>query len=1181
MRMRRMRRRRTNIHVWTRAEATGMKNKNNNHHAKRNYTENGRNRIRQTSLERKMKEERDEKMKQEEEDKMKENMRRMGTEDRGGGRGKTKETKEEETASGRDRYNVTGHDEEEMTRTSDFVETLEQCMVECAERGRRQLYAAHRLAAAAAAAAAAAPSAPTPGYSMTKSRAVALANGMDSRTTTTTDEGVSFVASAADLVAELIVAMDSNSIREAPSDEPAPRGRRNVMAMQRRQREERWREEQEVEERLPGVKRKLVHRIVDVAAAAQQFWGVPTHKLASDAYHLARRKRRERGGMRGSGASSSSSSSSESPMPPMPTDRSDPDGVRYIVSLCTTHASMRRCLLFAALAGEAGVEGAWMETSWPASKAFDLLAIGFARRGRWEDAVSVRDCMRELCKSRGMTRTRRDVRQDATVRNVSDMNAHADSSGGGRGGGRGGDNDDGLLLSECLGDDALHRAASVTHNAARRVWTSRQPRLLTCRPSPTSKTYRALILGANLSGYPQLARHYYMHDMAQDGVRPNIRVANMVLDGFSNVGDAQGANVFYKYIVNEQRMRPDIVTFNTLLKIGIGIRDAELQMTFAHSILRNMDSFGVHPDGNSFLSLCSIFMRAQNKDTAYQMSADVCFELKDRILAEYYSRVATPPAPGRRRLQLRNFFGSAQFTALINACAISRDPDRALAVHEEMVEMLSRDANGARDAHNYNSIDAVNALMKAMIRTQQWRRGAEIAMDMIACDGLVPDWRTAVQLIQCFGKDDQERGMEEAKAFLESHGMRPLCPEAYAACMGIYARKNRPWRVLALIHEMDSNNQQLRTLHFNELLRGYMRTKELDKAWEVLIGILGAAGGFRCPANFVNPFSDEKSGAPNYGLARFICDSVGGGDTVDGGGRSIASAAAISREEGANTANSEDNIFNIYARESRSQEVTYRLAIELSVLSRRAEVGERLYNIMTTRGMRCPESLRVMLFSMMADAEFSIGGNAHAEDEALRQAFVTTDEQYAGAGGGEFFNAILQNEEIKQGAQDMYGGARVDRMKVVVVDVDVGADAARTSVLTAIRSLKRKRNSGEEFTDLVVVIGSKTTPADAMNSTGGGAAAVQGSASGSHSADDGSVYGRSQIRQPLYRLLREELQLELTSMNNTSLLKSPGAGKDCIDAPVRQMIQDMFVFETILVKREKLEERFAANVRST
>ena len=469
----------------------------------------------------------------------------------------------------------------------------------------------------------------------------------------------------------------------------------------------------------------LVNDAIDVIAAATFVWGIAADKVIQNAHSIAV-----------SNVKNETMMYCEERVFVPNVENGKVSVWMSFLRLSLKYISLHRALLLAALIAE-GLDPI-LDSALP----FNEVAYAYARQGKWEEAVSVRDYMRELCNAGNDNYFHNNHIYDVNHNDVSDSNSRTSD-------------EEFRIMSKFVDPQIIEDAILITNLSSVRVWRSHslnRNNLFNSRPRPNIKTYNALIIGANKSGYPQLSQHYYRHDMPADMVKPDVILANRVFDGFSFSGDAQAANIFYKHCIEHDKIVPNIVTFNILLKIGLTIKDSEQQLLFGKMIMKRMASYDLLPDGTTFLALCALFVRAG-------CDIEKCFELKDRMIQHFEDsqeklneNIATKNL--RRKDSLLKIFGHKQYTALINACAINLQPDRAMTVHQEMMSMMER--YGRTPANN---IDAVNALLKAMIRSHQYCRGADIGFQMIHNDGLIPDWRTAVQLIYCAGKAGRVRGM--------------------------------------------------------------------------------------------------------------------------------------------------------------------------------------------------------------------------------------------------------------------------------------------------------------------------------------------------------------------------------------------------------------------------------------
>ena len=374
----------------------------------------------------------------------------------------------------------------------------------------------------------------------------------------------------------------------------------------------------------------------------------------------------------------------------------------------------------------------------------------------------------------------------------------------------------------------------------------------------------------------------------------------------------------------------------------------------------------------------------------------------------------------------------------------------------------------------------------------------------------------------------------------------------------------RPWRILELFHEMGEKQLQLDPTHFNELLRAYTKSKDYDKAWEVFYVMMSNTSNSKIETDrrIVN-IARSLSGDPGICIDSMITAQYG-------------SLKNKNIRDKIFHANREENIFNVYMKRSRHHEMTYRLGMDLSIKTENYKMGMLLHKTMTVRGHRCVPRVLARLLQEIADARLRGDYEDLDEDED-----DTDDLDLTFDSGYDFSN----------------------RNKVVVVDVDVGVDAARTSVLTAIRSQKRKVNSGGVFNDLLIVIGTMSMSNEKIVAQESGTRDI-GEVSGesdsdSNSSNDhvsigsGDEYMRPNdksllsqrpdktivgfrdppmIRQSLYKLLREELQLEVISTSSASVLSSNDSVN--MPRPVEQLIRDMVIFEILIVKKAVLINRF-------
>lgn len=274
--------------------------------------------------------------------------------------------------------------------------------------------------------------------------------------------------------------------------------------------------------------------------------------------------------------------------------------------------------------------------------------------------------------------------------------------------------------------------------------------------------------------------------------------------------------------------------------------------------------------------------------------------------------------------------------------------------------------------------------------------------------------------------------------------------------------------------------------------------------------------------------------------------------------------------------------------------------MELSIKTEQYSMGMLLHKTMIVRGHKVNRKVLSRLLHKIADAR--LRGEYHEENEFDYELVDDNDNGIINNNNNSNSNSIKSSQRLMDGqfkeSDPEYDSGydmalqSINRNKVVVVNVDVGVDAARTSVLTAIRSQKRRVNSGGVFNDLLVVIGTLSMSSSSSSSSGASYNNIINTTNGS--ADDSDNHSHSdsddnkeqqqqqppRVRQSLYKLLREELQLEVTSTSSARVLSSPNSNgspslsMNNVPRPVAQIIRDMVIFEILIVKKAALIDRF-------
>lgn len=304
--------------------------------------------------------------------------------------------------------------------------------------------------------------------------------------------------------------------------------------------------------------------------------------------------------------------------------------------------------------------------------------------------------------------------------------------------------------------------------------------------------------------------------MSDWGIQPDIYSFNSVVNGFRKRGMLEKAFDIVASmeisageeplegrqppgaVILENSVRPDLVTYNTLLS---GIAEAENpDLERARAVQEHMSKRGINCTEVTYNALMAIAARSNRIDEAFAI----------------YHEMMQPEKKITPNCEC--------YTTLISLCGQAGQMERAFKVHDQMV------SSGISP-----NIVTFNALLVACRRVNG-KNSADIALEVLnlmrETPGCTPDVITYSTLIDTLGRDCRFVEMRSLLEEMVNHGLRPNLI-TFTSMIAALVRTGEIDDALDIIFDMDAEGVEPNVHTFTCIMNGASRRREFQRCFEI------------------------------------------------------------------------------------------------------------------------------------------------------------------------------------------------------------------------------------------------------------------------------------------------------------------------------------------------------------
>ncbi|KAK9765824.1 hypothetical protein K7432_005541 [Basidiobolus ranarum] len=301
----------------------------------------------------------------------------------------------------------------------------------------------------------------------------------------------------------------------------------------------------------------------------------------------------------------------------------------------------------------------------------------------------------------------------------------------------------------------------------------------------STRDYNSLITWYSRSGNFEQAKAV-LGEMGMNGVSPDVHTYNIIMNAVGRESPDSAFQVYERMV--KQNILPDLVTYNTLLKICKQKGDIEL-LTKVYNILLNDE--GIEPDVVTFSILIDAHSKRRNLGTALNI---------------YREMIDSGVSPDL-----------ITFNNLLDGYAKSLDVDQAMNLYKEM-----------SDFNIKPNVITFSILINMKAKCGLMGEAVEMYSDMMQ-SGLTPNVFTYTTLIDGFVKTNE---IEKAASIYQEMLDSDVSPNVvtYSTLINAYTKNGLLSQAMDLFRDMLNNRVYPDVVTYNTLIDAHMKSSNLESA---------------------------------------------------------------------------------------------------------------------------------------------------------------------------------------------------------------------------------------------------------------------------------------------------------------------------------------------------------------